>query len=54
MTCECIKCKNCGAILVIDTKDLWKVKRCTKCESADIVRLDEEFDNAEVVGEEDE
>ena len=51
MTTTILRCKDCGSILVIDTKDLWKLQSCTKCESTNLVNLDEDFDQVEVVEE---
>ena len=31
-----LKCKNCGAILVVPTRDLWKIVKCTACESKEL------------------
>lgn len=52
MECSCVRCKKCGMIMVINTVDLWKLKKCTKCESTDISVLDDEFDFVEVVDNE--
>lgn len=49
MECTVIKCKNCGTIMVVNTNELWKLSRCTKCDSTNISTLDEEFDYMEVV-----
>ena len=46
-----LKCKDCGSILVVNAKDLWHYIRCTHCNSYNIINLDEEFDQAEVVKE---
>lgn len=43
-----LKCKNCGAILVIPTKDLWKLRKCTTCESTNLENMDENFSLSEV------
>lgn len=51
MNTVCLRCKDCGAIMVIDTKDLWHFIRCTKCESYNVVNLDDEFDNSEIIEE---
>lgn len=48
-SCTCRKCMSCGAISVVLTKDLWKLRQCPKCESKDLVNLDEEFELAEVI-----
>lgn len=47
-----LQCKDCGAVLVINKKDYWHFIRCTKCDSCNVVNLDEEFDQIEVVDEE--
>lgn len=46
-----LKCKDCGAILVVNPKDLWHYIRCTHCDSPNVVNLDDEFDQIEVVEE---
>lgn len=46
-----LECKDCGAILVVNSKDLWHRIRCTKCDSYNVVNLDEEFEQTEVVEE---
>ena len=43
-----MKCKNCGTISVVLTKDLWKLGQCPKCESKN---LDDEFSLVDVIGE---
>ena len=48
-----LKCKDCGSILVVNAKDLWHYVKCTHCDSYNIINLDEEFDQVEVVKEED-
>lgn len=47
-----LECKDCGAILVVNPKDLWHNIRCTHCDSYNVVNLDEEFDQIEVIDEE--
>ena len=32
MDCTVIKCKNCGTIMVVNTKELWKLTNCNKCD----------------------
>ncbi len=49
MDCIIIKCKDCGTIMVINTKELWKLTNCNKCNSKNISTLDEEFDYMEVI-----
>lgn len=51
--CTCMKCKNCGSISVVLTKDLWKLGHCPKCESKNLVNLDDEFDLVDIIGEKD-
>ena len=46
-----LKCKNCKSIIVIQTKDLWKIGQCPKCESKNLVNLDDEFDEVDFIGE---
>lgn len=52
MDVSILKCKDCGAILVVNNNDLWATKKCPKCESADIQNVDDVFDFTEVIGEE--
>lgn len=47
----CMKCKNCGTISVVLTKDLWKLGQCPKCESENLVNLDDEFSLVDVIGD---
>ena len=49
--CTCMKCKSCGAISVVLTKDLWKLGQCPKCESKNLVNLDDEFSLVDVIGD---
>ena len=37
-----LQCKQCGAIMVVAPKDLWHFIRCTKCESTNVVNIDDE------------
>ena len=37
-----LQCKCCGAIIVVAPKDLWHFIRCTKCESTNVVNIDDE------------
>lgn len=46
-----LECKDCGSVLVINKKDFWHFIRCTHCDSYNVVNLDEEFDQIEVVDE---
>lgn len=48
-----MKCNRCGSISVVLTKELWKLGQCPKCESKDLVNLNEEFDLVDVIGEKD-
>ena len=50
--CTCIKCNKCGSISVVLTKELWKLGQCPKCESRDLVNLNEGFDLSEIIGDE--
>lgn len=43
-----MKCKDCGNIIVIATKELWKLGQCPKCESKDLANLDDEFGLCEI------
>lgn len=47
--CICMKCKDCGTISVIATKDLWKMSKCPRCESKNLVNFDDEFDLSEII-----
>lgn len=51
MTSVVLKCKDCGAILVVNTKDLWHYIKCTHCDSYNLVNLDDDFSQVEVVEE---
>ena len=42
-----LQCKNCKAVLVINKKDYWHFIRCTKCDSYNVVNLDNIFDQIE-------
>ena len=46
-----MKCKSCGTISVVLTKDLWKLGQCPKCESRNLVNLDDEFSLVDVIGD---
>lgn len=48
MTNVILKCNSCGAILVVNTTELWKVKRCTSCDSTNLENMDEDFSLSEV------
>lgn len=51
MITEVFKCKDCGAIMVIDVKDIWRLVKCPRCESKNIQNVDDVFDFTEVIGE---
>ena len=36
-----LKCEDCGAILVVNKKDYFKNIRCTRCDSTNILNIDE-------------
>ena len=36
-----LKCQNCGAISVINKKDYFHNIRCTRCDSTNILNIDE-------------
>lgn len=42
-----LQCKNCGSVLVVNQKDYWHFIRCTKCDSYNVVNLDNIFDQIE-------
>lgn len=44
-----LRCQDCGAILVVNNKDLWHTIQCTQCNSHNIVNLDDEFDQVEMM-----
>ena len=48
MTTAIIKCNNCGNIMVVNTKELWKLTTCTKCTSTNIVNMEDEFSLSEI------
>ncbi len=43
-----LKCKDCGAVIVVPNKELFKLVRCPSCESPNLKNLDEEFEEAEI------
>lgn len=45
MVVEIIKCKDCGAVMVVDIKKLWHTKYCSTCGSMNIEKYD--FDDLE-------
>ena len=36
-----LKCEDCGAILVVNKKDYFHNIRCTRCDSTNILNIDE-------------
>lgn len=36
-----LQCKDCGAILVVNKKDYFKNIRCTRCDSTNVLNIDE-------------
>lgn len=40
-----LKCKDCGTVMVVRIRDLWKLKRCTHCESTNVDIVFEEENN---------
>ena len=52
MDCTVVKCKDCGTVMVVNTNELWKLSRCTKCESENISTIDDDFDFVEVIDNE--
>ena len=50
MIVEILKCKDCGAVLVIDVKKLFYTRHCSTCDSMNIEKYDfddiDEGDNA--------
>lgn len=44
-----LRCQDCGAILVVNNKDLWHTIQCSQCNSRNIVNLDDEFDQVEMM-----
>lgn len=49
MDCTVVKCKDCGTIMVVNTNELWKLNKCTKCGSENISTIDDDFDFVEVI-----
>ena len=45
MNSTILKCRNCGSILAIPTKDLCKIGKCTICESNKLEDFDVETSN---------
>ena len=45
MNSTILKCRNCGSILAIPTKDLCKIGKCTICESNKLENFDVESSN---------
>lgn len=50
MNVSILKCKDCGAVLVVNNTDLWATKKCPKCEG-EIINVDDVFDFTEIIGE---
>lgn len=50
MTTTIFKCKDCGTIMVVSIKDAWCLHRCTKCESTNIINLEDDFSLVETTG----
>ena len=40
-----LQCKDCGAVLVINKMDYFKNIRCTRCESTNVLNIDEIDEN---------
>ena len=40
-----LKCKDCGAILVVNKMDYFKNIRCTRCDSTNVLNIDEIDEN---------
>ena len=40
-----LQCKDCGAVLVINKMDYFKNIRCTRCDSANVLNIDEIDEN---------
>ena len=40
-----LQCQNCGAVLVINKKDYFHNIRCTRCDSNNVVNIDEVDEN---------
>ena len=53
MNVSILKCKKCGAILVVNNNDLWSTNKCPKCGSSEIQNVDDVFDFTEIVENED-
>ena len=51
MNASVFKCNCCGSIIVVNNKELWKLIKCTKCDSSNIINVDDVFDFTEVIGE---
>lgn len=51
MTNVILKCNSCGAILVVNTTELWKIKRCPTCESGNIENMDDKFSFSDIAGD---
>ena len=40
-----LQCQSCGAILVVNKKDYFKSIRCTRCDSTNLLNIDEIDEN---------
>lgn len=40
-----LKCEDCGAVLVVNKKDYFHNIRCTRCESTNLLNIDEINEN---------
>ena len=36
-----LQCKDCGSVLVVNKKDYFKNIRCTRCDSTNLLNIDE-------------
>ena len=36
-----LQCKDCGSVLVVNKKDYFKNIRCTRCDSTNVLNIDE-------------
>lgn len=41
MSVSIFRCKSCGSVIVVNIKDVWKLSRCTKCNSGDIANMED-------------
>ena len=47
MNVTILRCNDCNSIMVVNNKDLWKIKRCNNCESGNLALLEEEIEDNE-------